>query len=47
MSFLKNIFTSMFRIHYTFFTYFKSMNSKITGFEIWWGPNLLNFSKFR
>jgi hypothetical protein len=49
MSFLKNIFTNLLRIHSSFFTYFlffkyfKSMNSKIADFEIRWGPNPSNF----
>jgi hypothetical protein len=53
MSFLKNIFTSLLRIHSSFFTYFlffkyfEFVNSKIIDFEIWWGPNPSNFSKIR
>jgi hypothetical protein len=53
MSFLKNIFTSLLRIHSSFFTYFyffkyfESVNSKITDFEIPWGPHSLNFGEFR
>jgi hypothetical protein len=52
MSFLKNIFISPLRIHasflhtfFIFFKYFEYVNSKITDFEIWWGPNLSNFDK--
>jgi hypothetical protein len=57
MLFLKNIFTSLLRIHSSFFTYFvayflffkyfESVNSKITDFEIRWGPNPSNFDEFR
>jgi hypothetical protein len=53
MSFLKNIFTSLLRIHSSFLhifyfsKYFESVNSKIADFEIWWRPNPSNFSKFR
>jgi hypothetical protein len=51
MSFLKNIFTGLLRIHssflHIFFKYFKYVNSKIIDFEIRWGPNLSNFGEFR
>jgi hypothetical protein len=51
MSYLKNIFTGLLRIHsiflhiFYFFKYFKSVNSKIADFEIQWGPNPSNFDK--
>jgi hypothetical protein len=46
----ENIFTSLLIIHSSFFyifffKYFEFINSKITDFEIWWGPNPSNFSK--
>jgi hypothetical protein len=57
MLFLKNIFTRLLRIHssflhiffayFLFFKYFESVNSKITDFEIRWGPNPSNFDEFR
>jgi hypothetical protein len=52
MSFLKNIFIGLFRIHssvymffFYFFKYFETVNSKIADFEIQWGPNPSNFGK--
>jgi hypothetical protein len=53
MSFLKNIFTSLLRIHssflhiFLFFKYFEFVNSKIPDFKIRRGPNPLNFDEFR
>jgi hypothetical protein len=53
MSFLKNIFTGLLRIHSSFFTFFlffkhfEFVNSKIVDFEIRWGPNPSNFIKIR
>jgi hypothetical protein len=51
MSFLKNIFTNLLRIHSSFLyflffkKYFESVNSKVTDFKIRWGQNPSNFSK--
>jgi hypothetical protein len=53
MSFLKNIFTNLVRIHssflhiFNFSKYFESVNSKITDFEIQWGLNPPNFDEFQ
>jgi hypothetical protein len=51
ISFLKNIFTDLLRIHssflhiFYFLKYFEFVNKKITDFKIRWGLNPSNFGK--
>jgi hypothetical protein len=45
--YLHSEFILIFYIYFLFFKYFKSVNNKITDFEIRWEPNPSNFDKFQ